>query len=86
MVQFVNCWVLVSVLVAIHSSPCPTSSSNSLEVSCFRLSSLNLISAKGPGLSSMCWVGGAALGKVTDSHEGGSGIPAWSTRLHEVLE
>lgn len=63
MVQFVNRWVLVSVLVAIHSSPRPTSSSNSLEVSCFRLSSLNLISDKGPGLSSMCWVGGQHWGR-----------------------
>lgn len=63
MVQFVNRWVLVSVLVAIHSSPRPTSSSNSLEVSCFRLSSLNLISDKGPGLSSMCWVGGGSIGE-----------------------
>lgn len=66
MVQFVNCWVLVSVLVAIHSSPCPTSSSNSLEVSCFILRFLNLISDKGPWLSSMCLGWGAALGKVTD--------------------
>lgn len=66
MVQFVNCWVLVPGLLAIHSSPCPSVSSNRFEVSCFRLRSLNLISDEGPGLSSICF-GGPALGKVTDS-------------------
>lgn len=63
MVQFVSCWVLVPVLLAIHSSLCPTFSSNRFEVSCFRLRSLILISNKSPGLSSIC-LEGAALCKV----------------------
>lgn len=88
MVQFVSCWVLVSVLLDIHSGLSPTFSSTRFEVSCFRLRSCILISNKGPRLSSMCfraqhhWEGRLAV-----RHEGevGLGVPTWSSRLHEVL-